>query len=74
MAGFIAERLNRELPLPTAADERAHLLDRVMRDLFGAAPTAEETTAFVADLHRLRSIRWRGASCIVPASHRSRAR
>ena len=46
---FIAERLNRELPLPTAADERTHLLDRVMRDLFGAAPTAEETTAFTAD-------------------------
>ncbi len=46
---FIAERLNRERPLPTAVDERRLLLDRVMRDLFDAAPSAEETTAFTAD-------------------------
>lgn len=46
---FITERLHRDLPLPTAVDERTHLLYRAMRDLFGAAPTAEETTAFTAD-------------------------
>jgi beta-lactamase regulating signal transducer with metallopeptidase domain len=46
---FIAARLACELPLPAAADERTHLLTRVMRDLLGNAPTAEETAAFVAD-------------------------
>jgi beta-lactamase regulating signal transducer with metallopeptidase domain len=46
---FIAERLNRESPLSTTADERTRLLGRVMRDLFGAAPTPEETAAFTAD-------------------------
>jgi beta-lactamase regulating signal transducer with metallopeptidase domain len=48
-SGFIAERVGHESPLPTAADERTRLLDRVMRDLFGAAPTREETNAFTAD-------------------------
>lgn len=46
---FVAERLNRELPLPASAAERTALLERVTRDLFGNAPTAEETATFVAD-------------------------
>jgi beta-lactamase regulating signal transducer with metallopeptidase domain len=46
---FILARLNRELPLPADAAERQLLLDRAVRDLFGTAPTAEETAAFVAD-------------------------
>ena len=46
---FIAERLNRELPLPADAAERTRLLDRAVRELFGIAPTVEETAAFVAD-------------------------
>ena len=45
---FIVERLGRELPLPAAADERTRLLDRVMRELFGAA-RCEEIAAFTAD-------------------------
>src|SRR5207302_1539886 len=47
--GFIAARLAREAPLPADAAERTRLLDRAVRDLFGTAPTAEETAAFVAD-------------------------
>jgi hypothetical protein len=46
---FIKERLSRDLPLPAEAAERGRLLDRAMRDLFGTAPTPEETAAFVAD-------------------------
>lgn len=46
---FITQRLRRELPLPADATERTHLLDRATRELFGAAPTAEETAAFLAD-------------------------
>ncbi|MDB5391264.1 MAG: hypothetical protein JWM11_6910, partial [Planctomycetaceae bacterium] len=46
---FITERLNLELPLPAAVDERAQLFDRVMRDLFGTTPSAEEMTAFCTD-------------------------
>ena len=45
---FIAERLNRELPLPASVAERTHLLGRVMRELFGAAPSAEEAAAFTS--------------------------
>jgi beta-lactamase regulating signal transducer with metallopeptidase domain len=46
---FVFRRLGRDLPLPAAAEERRRLLDRAVHDLFGAAPTAEETAAFVAD-------------------------
>jgi len=46
---FIADRLSRDMPLPDAAAERERLLDRAMRDLFGTAPTREETAAFVTD-------------------------
>jgi beta-lactamase regulating signal transducer with metallopeptidase domain len=49
-SGFVGERLNGDLPLPAAADERAHLLNRVMRDLFGTAPGAEEMALFTSDL------------------------
>ena len=61
---FIAERLNRELPLPAAADERTRLLDRVMRDLFGSAPTAGETAAFTAD-HSPAALESLGKRCLV---------
>ncbi|MDB5355155.1 MAG: hypothetical protein JWN24_1608 [Phycisphaerales bacterium] len=37
------------MPLPASAEERTRLLNRAVRDLFGAAPTAEETAAFLAD-------------------------
>ena len=46
---FIQERLSLDAPLPADAGERRHLLDRAVRDLFGTAPTPEETAAFVAD-------------------------
>jgi hypothetical protein len=46
---FITRRVSRELPLPADAAERTRLLDRAVRDLFGTAPTAEETAAFLAD-------------------------
>jgi hypothetical protein len=46
---FIAERLKSESPLPNAVDERMRLLDRVMRELFNAAPSAEETATFTTD-------------------------
>jgi hypothetical protein len=46
---FITDRLSRDMPLPDADAERERLLDRAMRDLFGTAPTPEETATFVAD-------------------------
>jgi hypothetical protein len=46
---FITDRLRRDMPLPADAPERGRLLDRAMRDLFGTAPTPEETAAFVSD-------------------------
>jgi beta-lactamase regulating signal transducer with metallopeptidase domain len=46
---FITTRLARDLPLPADGAERTLMLGRVTRDLFGTAPTAEETAAFVAD-------------------------
>jgi beta-lactamase regulating signal transducer with metallopeptidase domain len=45
----IQARLSRELPLPSAAVEREHLLRRVVNELFGDPPTAEETAVFTAD-------------------------
>ncbi len=45
----IKTRLSKELPLPADATERTRLLDRAVRELFSAAPTAEETAAFIAD-------------------------
>jgi len=48
-SGFITDRLNREAPLPVDAAERKHLLDRVVRDLFGAAPTTKELADFAGD-------------------------
>jgi hypothetical protein len=46
---IIAERLQRELPLPPAAAEREQTIRRVTLDLFGESPTPEETAAFIAD-------------------------
>ncbi len=46
----VRSRLNRELPLPADAAERTRLLDRAVRELFATAPSAEETTAFIADM------------------------
>ncbi|NQT11224.1 MAG: DUF1549 domain-containing protein [Planctomycetes bacterium] len=46
---FITDRLRRDSPVPADASERERLLDRAMRDLFGTAPTPEETATFVAD-------------------------
>ena len=46
---IIAERVERELPLPAAAAERVPIIRRVTLDLFGATPTPEEVAAFVAD-------------------------
>ncbi len=46
---FITNRLQRDAPLPDDAAERKRLLDRAMRDLFGSAPTPDETATFVAD-------------------------
>ena len=40
---------SRDLPLPTVAEERSRILDRVTRYLFGTATTAEENAAFVND-------------------------
>ena len=42
----IKARLARELPLPEDAVERTHLLDRVVQELFGREPAAEERGAF----------------------------
>lgn len=46
---FILERLSLDAPLPADKDERGRLLDRVVRDLFGNAPTEAELTAFKYD-------------------------
>jgi hypothetical protein len=46
---FITERLNREAPVPTDTKEREYLLYRVVRDLYGAAPSTTEGDAFAAD-------------------------
>lgn len=46
---YIRSRLARELPLPSDAVERNHLLDRAVLELCATAPTADETAAFVAD-------------------------
>ena len=46
---IIAERVERELPLPAAAAEREQIIRRVTLDLFGESPTPEEIAAFVAD-------------------------
>jgi hypothetical protein len=46
---IIAERVQRELPLPAAADERTQIVRRVTLDLFGELPMPEEIAAFVAD-------------------------
>ena len=45
----IKERLSRELPLPASGGKRTHLLERAMRDLFAATPTADEVAAFATD-------------------------
>lgn len=46
---FITDRLNREAPVPADTKEREYLLYRVVRDLFGTAPTTTEGDAFAAD-------------------------
>ena len=45
----LPRRVQRELPLPAAADERTQILRHVTRDLSGELPTPEEMVAFVAD-------------------------
>ena len=46
---IIAERVQRELPLPAAAAERVQIVRRVTRDLVGEAPTPEDIAAFIAE-------------------------
>ena len=46
---IIAERVERELPLPAAATERVQIIRRVTLDLLGEPPTPEEIAAFIAD-------------------------
>ena len=46
---FISERLSREAPVPLDTKERAYQLYRVVRDLFGTAPSTTEGDAFAAD-------------------------
>jgi len=46
---FVTERLNREAPVPLDTKEREYLLYRVVRDLFGTAPSTTEGDAFAAD-------------------------
>jgi hypothetical protein len=46
---FITERLNREAPVPSDTKERQYLLYRVVRELFGTAPSTTEGGAFAAD-------------------------
>jgi BlaR1 peptidase M56/Protein of unknown function (DUF1549)/WD40-like Beta Propeller Repeat len=45
----IAERVEREAPMPQAAADREQLIRRVTLDLFGEAATAKEIAAFIAD-------------------------
>lgn len=45
----IAERVEREAPMPRAAADREQLIRRVTLDLTGVAPTAEEVAAFTAE-------------------------
>lgn len=46
---FITQRLERETPLPLDTKEREYLLYRVVRELYGAAPSTTEGDAFNAD-------------------------
>jgi beta-lactamase regulating signal transducer with metallopeptidase domain len=46
---IVAERVERELPLPATAAERTQIIRRVTLDLFGQSPTPQEIAAFVAD-------------------------
>lgn len=46
---FIAARLDREAPVPSGQREREYLLYRVVRELFGSAPSVEEGNSFAAD-------------------------
>lgn len=46
---FITGRLNREAPVPADTKEREYLLYRVVRDLFGTAPSTTEGDAFASD-------------------------
>lgn len=46
---FITERLNREAPVPADTKEREYLLYRVVRDLYGTAPSTTQGDAFAAD-------------------------
>jgi hypothetical protein len=46
---FITERLMREAPVPLDTKEREYLLYRVVRELFGTAPSTTEGGAFAAD-------------------------
>lgn len=46
---LIAERVEREAPLPQSAADREQLIRRVTLDLFGVPPSAEEVAAFIAD-------------------------
>jgi beta-lactamase regulating signal transducer with metallopeptidase domain len=46
---MIVARVAQESPMPAAAVDRELLLRRVMKDLLGSAPTAEEIATFVKD-------------------------
>lgn len=45
----IAERVEREAPIPESRADREQLIRRVTLDVFGVPPTQEEIAAFVAD-------------------------
>ncbi len=47
---FISERLQHETPIPDEKAERKAILSRVIQDLFGNSPTAEEVDLFQSDL------------------------
>ena len=46
---MIAARVMQESPMPAAAADREQLLRRVIKDLFGTDPSAQEIAAFIAD-------------------------
>lgn len=46
---FITERLEREAPVPSDTTEREYLLYRVVRELYGSAPSTTQGDAFAAD-------------------------
>src|SRR5262249_45391564 len=46
---FIKAHLAQDVPMPSSAEERSHLVYRAGMELFGTPISAEEITAFVSD-------------------------